>query len=86
MKDLRTKLSYALYTLLCVVLFTACDNDYPHHTVAVGKQNLIVYKAEKVNKPKYGNFKYAVTDATGKDWTLYCFDEFKVGDTLRISK
>jgi hypothetical protein len=85
MKNLRTKLSYALYTLLCVVLFTACDG-YPHHTVTVGKQNCIVFKAEKVDNAKYGTFKYAVTDASGKDWTLYTFEEYKVGDTLKISK
>jgi hypothetical protein len=43
-------------------------------------------KAEKVNHAKYGTFKYAVTDASGKDWTLYTFEEYKVGDTLKISK
>lgn len=84
MKNLKTKLSYAIYTLLCVVLFMAC-REYPHHTVALGRQNCIVFKAEKVDNVKYGTFKYAVTDASGKGWTLYTFKEYKVGDTLKIN-
>lgn len=51
----------------------------------VGKQNLIVYKVEKIDS-QYGNFKYAVTDATGKGFTLYCFNEYQIGDTLKIIK
>jgi len=27
MKNFRTKLSYALYTLLCVVLLSSCENE-----------------------------------------------------------
>tara|TARA_R110001606_G_scaffold77858_2_gene179901 strand:- start:66 stop:323 length:258 start_codon:yes stop_codon:yes gene_type:complete len=85
MKNLRTKLSYAIYTLLVAFLFTACDN-YPYHKVFVGKQNLIVYKVERINDSKNGTFKYAITDATGKGWTLKTFEVYQVGDTLKISK
>ena len=84
MRNLRTKLSYALYILLATFLFTACE--YPSHKVYEGRQNLIVYKVEKIHNTKYGTYIYAITDATGKGWTLKSFSEFKVGDTLRISK
>ena len=82
----KTKLSYTLYTLLVAVLFTACGTQFPGHTVAIGNQNCIVYKIEKIDEPKYGTFKYAVTDATGVGWTLYTFEQYQIGDTLKISK
>ena len=83
---LNNKLRYSLYVVLeCVFLsLTSCD-DYPHHSVFEGRQLLIIYKAEKVDDAKYGAWRYAVTDATGKDWTLMTFQKFEVGDTLRIS-
>ena len=83
---LNNKLRYSLYAVLaCVFLsLTSCD-DYPHHIVFEGKQLLIVYKAEKIDDAKYGTWKYAITDATGKHWTLKTFQKFQVGDTLRIS-
>lgn len=83
---LNNKLRYSLYAVLaCVFLsLTSCDG-YPHHSVFEGKQLLIVYKVEKVDDAKYGTWKYAVTDATGEDWTLKTFQKFEVGDTLRIS-
>jgi len=84
MKTLKTKLGYALCILLATFLFASCDG-YPVHTVCEGRQNMIVYKVEKINDAKYGDYKYAVTDATGKDWTLKTFQKFQVGDTLRIS-
>jgi len=71
--------------LTTIFLLTSCD-DYPGHSVYEGRQLLIVYKVEKVDNPKYGTFKYAVTDATGKDWTLVTFQKFNIGDTLNISK
>jgi hypothetical protein len=71
--------------LACVFLsITSCDN-YPVHSVYEGKQRLIVYKAEKIDDAKYGTWKYAITDAIGNDWTLISFQQFQVGDTLRIS-
>jgi hypothetical protein len=84
--QLNNKLRYSLYAVLaCVFLsLTSCD-DYPYHSVFEGKQLLIVYKAEKIDDAKYGTWKYAITDATGKDWTLKSFQKFQVGDTLRIS-
>ena len=85
MKNLRTKLSYTLYILLVAFLFTACDG-YPLHTVIEGKQLMIVYKMEKIDNPKNGTYKYAVTDASGRDWELQSFQVFAIGDTLRISK
>ncbi len=84
MKNLKTKLSYTLYILLATFLFTACE--YPSHKVYEGRQNLIVYKVEKIDDTKNGTYKYAITDATGKGWTLKSFSEFNIGDTLRISK
>ena len=81
--NLMQKASYCGYILLVSVLFSACNN--PFHTVCEGKQNLIVYKIKKCDDAKYGTYKYAVTDASGKGWTLYSFNQFAVGDTLRIS-
>ena len=80
---LMQKTRYCGCILLVAVLFSACD--YPFHTVCEGKQNLIVYKMERRDDPKFGTFKYAVTDASGKGWTLYSFKQFSIGDTLRIS-
>lgn len=84
MNIIKTLTRYALYTLLAAFLFTACE--YPPHKVFEGKQNLIVYKVEKIDDAKNGTYKYAITDATGKGWTLISFKKFKVGDTLHISK
>ena len=75
---------YFLYTLLAAFLFTACE--YPVHKVFEGKQSLIVYKVEKIDDAKNGTYKYAITDATEKGWTLKSFKKFEVGDTLHISK
>jgi hypothetical protein len=84
---LNTKLRYSLYLVLaCVFLsLTSCDDGYPYHSVFEGKQRLIVHKVEKIDDAKYDTWKYAITDATGKDWTLKSFQQFQVGDTLRIS-
>lgn len=83
---LNNKLRHLLYAVLACGLLslTSCD-DYPYHSVFEGKQALIVYKAEKVDDAKYGTWKYAVTDASGQDWTLRTFQKFEIGDTLRIS-
>ena len=81
--NLTQKARYCGYILLVAVLFSACN--YPFHTVCEGKQNLIVYQIEKCDDAKYGTYKYAVTDASGKGWTLYSFNQFAIGDTLRIS-
>ena len=71
--------------LLVAFMFTSCDG-YPQHTVCEGQQNMIVFKAEKYEQDKYGIYKYAITDASGKDWRLYSFSKFEIGDTLRIGK
>ena len=81
--NLTQKARYCGYILLVAVLFSACN--YPFHTVCEGKQNLIVYQIEKCDDAKYGTYKYAVIDASGKGWTLYSFNQFAIGDTLRIS-
>ena len=81
--NLIQKARYCGYILLVAVLFSACNN--PVHTVCEGRQNLIVYKIEKCDDVKYGTFRYSVTDASGKGWTLYSFNQFAIGDTLRIS-
>ena len=78
------KLRYVFYLVLVTFLFTACE--YPSHKVYEGRQNLIVYKVEKIDDSKNGTYKYAITDATGKGWTLKSFNKFKVGDTLRIRR
>lgn len=85
--NLKRVIRYFGYILLVTVLFSACGNhnNYPHHTVCEGKQNMIVYKLEKCDDSKYGTYKYAITDASGKDWTLYSFSKFNIGDTIRIS-
>jgi hypothetical protein len=85
MKNLKRTLSYSLYALLATVLFTSCD-DYPHHTVVEGKQNMIIYKVERLDSPRDGDYRYAVTDATGQGWELRSFTKYNLGDTLRISK
>ena len=82
--NLFQKISYCGYMLLFVVLFTACD-DYPNTIVCEGKENMIVYKIDKCDNPKYGIYRYAVTDVTGVGWTLYSFKKFNIGDTLHIS-
>ena len=83
---MKNKLSYVL-GLLIVVLFVSCSltGGYPLHTVAVGHQNLIVYKCEKINDQKYGTYRYAIADTSGKDWTLYTFEQYNIGDTVYIS-
>jgi len=82
---IKNKIKYFLYVTLATVLFMACDS-YPSHKVWVGKQNLVVYKAERITESKYGAFKYAITDATGRGWELVTFEEYQVGDTLKINK
>lgn len=83
MTNLKITLRNTLYLVLVAVFITSCG--YPHHTVCEGRQNMIVYKMEKVDNAKYGTYKYAVTDASGKGWKLYSFTRFEIGDTLRIS-
>lgn len=73
-----------LLFIAIIVLFYSCTDGYPMHTVC-GSQSLIIYKMEKVNDKRYGTFKYAVSDLSGKGWTLYSFKQFSVGDTLHIS-
>lgn len=85
MKNLKRTLSYSLCTVLVAFLFTSC-NDYPHHTVVEGRHNMIVYKVERLHNAKQGDYRYAVTDATGKGWELRSFTKYNLGDTLRISK
>lgn len=81
MKNLRTKLSYALYILLVAFLFTGCES---------GKIPEAPYKVTKsVNcegcKAKY---KYQINSLNSpKRYTEIITDQvFAVGDTLRISK
>ena len=69
--------------ILFAVLFSACNRHI--HTVCEGRQNLIVYEIKKCNDSEYGTFIYYVTDASGKGWVLYSFNQFAIGDTLRIS-
>ena len=83
-KKMKNKLSYVFSLIIVVALFTACDS-YPSAVVLVGHQNLIVYKSERITNPKNGDYKYAVTDASGYGWTLYSFDKYSIVDTLYIS-
>lgn len=85
MTKIKSKLSYAFCIFSVTFLFSSCDG-YPLHKVCEGRQNMIVYKMEKINDAKYGDYKYAVTDATGKGWEFRSFTYFKIGDTLRIVK
>lgn len=84
----KNKMRCLLFTalLLLSMIITSCGGGYPHHTIVEGRQLFVVYKVEKIDDTKYGTFKYAVTDASGEGWTLYSFQEFEIGDTLRISK
>lgn len=75
---------FVVILLLVAVSISSCNSDYPHHSVAEGKQNMIVYKLERCDDGKYGTYKYAITDATGAGWTLYSFKKFELGDTLSI--
>lgn len=75
---------YFGYILLVAILFTAC-NGFPRHIVCEGKNLMIVYKAQECNNAKYGKYVYAITDASGQSWTLYSFQKFSIGDTIRIS-
>lgn len=84
-RNLISKTTICLYLVLTTFLFASCD-DYPVHMVFEGHQNMIVYKVEKINDAKYGDYKYAVTDASGKGWELRSFTKFEIGDTLRIVK
>ena len=85
MKNLKKKMSYALYAVLVSVLFTSCDLDRPNDAVYEGKQNMIIWSKETVSDEKYGKYEYYITDASGMDWRLKSHQDFNVGDTLRIS-
>ena len=86
MKKLITKF---VYLVLLTTLFTSCEesNIYPHHTICEGK-HMIVYMASKSTNSEYkhGKYKYAITDATSKGWTLFSNKKYNIGDTIYISK
>ena len=65
--------------LLCV---TGCK---PYHKV-YGTDSLKVYEVEEINDPKYGKYRYSITDGAGKGWQLRTDSEFDVGDYLEIVK
>lgn len=83
-----------IYAFVFVLLLISCDNtniSFPFHTVYEGRQNMIVYRVEKVSNPDgdisiSGKYKYAVTDASGKGFTLYSFTKYDIGDTLHFTK
>jgi hypothetical protein len=85
MKKLSTNLSHFLYALLATVLLVGC-NGYPLHKVCEGDETMIVYKAETKSDAKWGKYRYAITDKTGKGWTYETNSKLNVGDTIRISK
>ena len=79
-----------LFVLPFLFLFYSCDESFPRDSVYEGKQNLIVYKIEEIKEGSkeqelYRKYKYAISDASGKGWTLKSFQKFNIGDTLRIT-
>lgn len=75
---IRTKLSYALYTLLAVVL-TSCYSDEP---IKNHKGGIVHYKASNIANG--GRFKL---EKDGKFLTVYITDydykRYNVGDTIK---
>lgn len=81
--------SYVIITLVILLLgscFRNSNDNYPYHRVYEGRELFIIYKCEIIKNSPYGNFKYAVTDASGKGWTYISFEKFQVGDTLHLIK
>ncbi|AFM04728.1 hypothetical protein Fleli_2356 [Bernardetia litoralis DSM 6794] len=90
MKNLRTKLSYALYTLLaCVFLsLTSCDKTEQIHrtepSVLIvtkayqrdGMTEMMYYKIELPDQTKLGATSFVVCDSINK---------YKVGDVLYLN-
>lgn len=78
------KINYLILALLIFVTLSSCNN--PIHTVWEGKQNMIIYRVEKVDGVDANTYKYAISDASGKGWTLYSNTQFNIGDTVKITK
>jgi len=76
MKNLRTKLSYALYTLLCVVLFTGCGKE------AMTEQKIgVIADAEVVATSFNESIKVAIK-TKDKFFVVYGLPQLNIGDTL----
>jgi hypothetical protein len=91
MKNLRTKLSYAFYTLLaCVFLsLTSCDETEQIHrtepSVLIvtkayqrdGMSKMMYYKVELPDQTKLGSTSFVMCDSINK---------YKVGDVLTLNE
>jgi hypothetical protein len=76
MKNLRTKLSYALYILLCVVLFTSCSKE-----VTTEQKIGIITDAEVVATSFNESIKVAIK-TKDKFFVVYGLPQLNIGDTL----
>jgi hypothetical protein len=82
MKKLSTNLSH-FYIQLATVLLVGC-NGYPLHKVCEGDETMIVYKAETKSDAKWGKYRYAITDKTGRDGLMKTNSKLNVGDTIYV--
>ena len=88
MNTIKALTRYTLYTVLACVFLSSCvDRSYPTDIVSVADKPMIIYKAEKLEeKTGYGNtYRYAITNATKKGYTLYTVEKYNVGDTLVLN-
>ena len=76
MKNLRTKLSYALYTLLCVVLFASCNKE------ELTEQKIgVITDAEVVPTSFNESIKVSIK-TKDKFFVVYGLPQLNIGDTL----
>lgn len=76
MKNLSRKLSYALYTLLCVVLFGSCDKE-----VLTEQKIGIITDAEVVPTSFNESIKVSIK-TKDKFFVVYGLPQLNIGDTL----
>lgn len=85
MKNLKKKLSYALYTLLATVLFS-CDGKVTPNDKVTDTNFMIIYsiRTDEIENYKY---EYRLNDGENEvGFRFYSNRVFKIGDTLRICK
>jgi len=76
MKNLKTKLSYALYTLLCVVLLTSCDKQ------ATTEQKIGIVTDVEVVATSWNESIKVVIKTKDKFFVVYGLPQLNIGDSL----
>ena len=76
MKNLRTKLSYALYTLLALAFLASCSDLMPT------SEKFVVVKMQSWEK---GTYKYQMSSVKGRGGFFMVSEHlYKQGDTLTL--